>query len=174
MRRILLGILCTGLLSSAVKADVVTDFWQGCKQSLTAPPADGFYRVRSIGGTPKSTDVITKLILAGDKTGTFTSPWMYEGDRSITPEVGAYSVLTDSENIPRAILRTTELLTLPFNRITEEETAVDGPAIRPLNIWSPIHVTFFTKELDARGKEFSKDMPVTVEKFEVVCTEGAT
>ena len=169
MRRILGGIVCSCFLSSAVMADAVTDFWQTCESSLSALPIDGFYRVRSIGGTPKTTDVITKLILSGDKTGTFTSPWMFEGDRSITPEIGGYSVLTDSTDKPRAVLRTKEILTLPFNRITERETAVDGPAVRPLEIWRPIHVTFFTKELEMRDREFVDDMPVTVEKFEVVC-----
>lgn len=160
-----------GCLSAPAKADAVTDFWTACLPTLSAPPADGFYRVRSIGGTPETTDIITKLILAGDKTGTFTSPLMFEGDRSITPELGAYSVLTDSKDVPRAVLQTTGLLTLPFNRITEKETAVDGPAVRPLEIWKPIHVTFFTNEMEARGKTFAEDMPVTVEKFKVACAD---
>lgn len=169
MCRLFLAILLLGLLPFSVGAKSVAEFWQACESKLTLKPADGFYRVRSIGGTPKTTDVITKLILQGDKTGTFTSPWMFQGNRSITPEIGAYSVLTDSENIPRAVLQTTELLTLPFNRITERETAVDGPAVRPLEIWKPIHVTFFTNELEKIGKTFVENMPVTVEKFKVVC-----
>jgi uncharacterized protein YhfF len=171
MRRLFLTALFLGFAPFAVSADSVSEFWQGCESALDSKPADGFYRVRSIGGTPKTTDVITKLILQGDKTGTFTSPWMFQGDRSITPEVGAYSVLTDSENTPRAVLQTTELLSLPFNRITERETAVDGPAVRSLEIWLPIHVTFFTNELEKIGKAFVEDMPVTVEKFKVVCKD---
>lgn len=147
----------------------VETFWQACLPSLSAPPADGFYRVRSIGGSPSATDTITKLILDDLKTGTFTSPWMYEGDRTITPVVGGYSVLTDSTDTPRAVLKTTGLMTLPFNQITEKETALDGPAVRSLDVWRPIHVTFFANELKARGKSFAEDMPVTVEKFEVVC-----
>ena len=160
-----------GGLSAPARADAITDFWAACLPTLSAPPADGFYRVRSIGGTPKTTEIITKLILAGDKTGTFTSPLMFEGDRSITPELGAYSVLTDSKSAPRAVLQTTGLLSLPFNRITEKETVVDGPAIQPLEIWKPVHVTFFTNEMEARGKVFTEDMPVTVEKFRIACAD---
>ncbi|NKB42964.1 MAG: ASCH domain-containing protein [Alphaproteobacteria bacterium] len=171
MRTAIVALVLFGCLTTSVKADSVTEFWEACLPTLSAPPADGFYRVRSIGGTPETTDIITRLILAGDKTGTFTSPLMYEGDRSITPEAGAYSVLTDSKNAPRAVLQTTGLLTLPFNRITEKETAVDGPAVRPLDIWKPIHVTFFTNALEARGKTFSEDIPVTVEKFNVACVD---
>ena len=158
------------LLSSGASAESVAEFWQTCLPGISQLPADGFYRVRSIGATPKNQEAITKLILAGDKTGTFTSPWMYEGDRSITPVVGGYSVLTDSHGDPAAVLKTTLLMTLPFNQITENETAVDGPPVRPLEIWRPIHMTFFTNELNARGKTFVQDMPVTMEKFEVVCS----
>lgn len=155
--------------ASLAQASTVEEFWSRCLPSLSAPPADGFYRVRSIGSSPESTEVITKLILDGQKTGTFTSPWMYEGDRRITPVMDGYSVLTDSTDTPRALLKTTGLMTLPFDQITEKETAVDGPAVRPLDVWRPIHVTFFTNALKSRGKSFAQDMPVTVEKFEVVC-----
>ena len=167
MRGFLIAIAL--LIAGPSVAQTVEEFWQQCLPTLSAPPADGFYRVRSIGGTPETMEAITRLILAGDKTGTFTSPWMFEGDRSITPVVGGYSVLTDSRGAPAAVLKTTMLMTLPFNQITENETAVDGPPVRPLEVWRPIHVDFFTGELAARGKSFVEDMPVTVEAFEVVC-----
>jgi uncharacterized protein YhfF len=158
--------------SSMVSHHTIDLFWQACLLRMDQPPADGFYRVRSIGGTPEITEAITKLILAGDKTGTFTSPWMFEGDREITPVVGGYSILTDSNNAPAAVLKTTLLMTLPFNQITENETAIDGPRVRPIDVWRPIHVTFFTNELEARGKTFVEGMPVTVEQFKVVCTSS--
>jgi len=166
---LLTAVLVWIVLPTPVRADGVIEFWEGCLSALSPPPADGFYRVRSIGGTPGSIEAITNLILSGDKTGTFTSPWIYEDDRSLTPVVGGYSVLTDSKKAPRAVLKTTGLLMLPFNRITEKETALDGPAIRSLDLWRPIHVKFFTGEVTARGRVFAADMPVTVEKFEVVC-----
>lgn len=172
MRLVFTALVLSWVFAVPAKADAVSNFWDACLPSLSAPPADGFYRVRSIGGTLETTDIITNLILAGDKTGTFTSPLMYEGDRSITPEVGAYSVLTDSTAAPRAVLQTTGLLTLPFNRITEKETAVDGPAVRSLEVWTPIHVTFFTDALKSHGKAFSDEIPVTVEKFKVVCSDA--
>ena len=67
------------------------------------------------------------------------------------------------------MLKTTALKTIPFDQITEKETAIDGPAVRPLDVWRSVHVKFFTNELAARSKSFSDDMPVTVEKFEIVC-----
>lgn len=166
---LLSALLFASIAQAQSPSQTVEAFWQSCQSQLEAAPSDGFYRVRSIGSTPESTAIITRLVLEGQKTGTFTSPWMYEGDRSITPVVGGYSVLLDESESPRAVLKTTGLMIVPFDQITEKETAIDGPAVRPLDVWRPIHVTFFTNELEARGKEFAQDMPVTVEKFEVVC-----
>jgi len=162
-------IFFSALQLGVVRADTIREFWQACLPVLQQPPADGFYRVRSIGSTPETTEAITKLILAGDKTGTFTSSWIYAGDRSITPEVGGYSVLKDSKNAPVAILKTTKLMTLPFNKITENETVLDGPRLRPLDVWRQIHLAFFTRELESQGKKFSESMPITAEQFKVVC-----
>lgn len=168
MQRVIIMFLL--VYAGAAQAGAIEDFWTGCLPTLSAPPADGYYRVRSIGGSPQAKETLTKLILDGLKTGTFTSPWMYHGNRAITPVIGGYSVLTDSKDTPRAVLKTIELNTLPFNRVTEKETAIDGPAVRPLDIWRSVHVKYFTKELTARGKSFDEGMPITVEKFAVVCT----
>lgn len=162
---VIISLVCAG----AAQATTVDEFWTRCLSSLSAPPADAYYRVRSIGSSPEGKEIITQLILAELKTGTFSSPWMYEGDPAITPVVGGYSVLVDSTDTPRAVLKTTALKTIPFDQITEKETAIDGPAVRPLDVWRSVHVKFFTNELAARSKSFSDDMPVTVEKFAIVC-----
>jgi len=167
MRRLIVVIL--SVYAGAAQATTVDDFWARCLPSLAAPPADAYYRVRSIGSSPQAQEIITQLILAELKTGTFSSPWIYEGDRAITPVVGGYSVLVDSTDAPRAVLKTTAVKTIPFDQITEKETAIDGPAVRPLDVWRSVHVKFFTNELAARSKSFSDDMPVTVEKFAIVC-----
>jgi hypothetical protein len=121
--RCLIVIILT-VYAGAAQATTVDEFWARCLPSLSAPPADAYYRVRSIGSSPQAQEIITKLILAELKTGTFSSPWMYEGDRAITPVVGGYSVLVDSTDTPRAVLKTTALKTMPFHQITEKETAI--------------------------------------------------
>ncbi len=157
--------------ASAVDTEVAA-FWEECLPSLPEPPADDFYRVKSIGSSPKARDAITELILQQRKTGTFTSPWIYQDDPSLTPVVGGYWVLTDSTQTPRAVMRTSDLKTLPFNEITEQETAVDGPALRRLEAWRSVHVAYFSRELKPRDKAFEETMPITMETFEVVCRGG--
>lgn len=145
------------------------DYWQKCKPELNPPPRNDEFRVVSIGSSAEIRDAIVNLILEGQKTGTFTSPWLFEDNPSMAPQPGRYGVLIDSMGTPRAVLRTTRTITMPFHQITENETAVDGPAVRPLSVWRSVHESFFGRELKKHGKSFTTELPVTVEHFEVVC-----
>lgn len=151
----------------------VERFWQGCLPGLEHPPADGFYRVRYFGRTQAVADVILRLIREGEKTVTFTSPWIYAGDRATTPVVGGYSVVTDFAGQPNLVVRTTSVETKPFNAVTEADSQYEGPAVRPLEAWREVHWRFFSAVLEPLDRAPSQEMPVTVERFEVVCTGPA-
>ena len=153
----------------ASPSEALIDYWQKCKPVLNPPPGNDDFRVVSIGSSAEIKDAIVTLILDGQKTGTFTSPWLYEDNPSLAPQPGQYGVLMDSRGAPRAVLKTTKTITVPFHQITETETAVDGPAVRPLPVWRSVHEAFFGRELKKRGKSFTTDLPITVEHFEVVC-----
>jgi uncharacterized protein YhfF len=148
-------------------------FWSDCQQKTATIPADGSYRLRQFGNNAALANVLLDLIVSGQKTGTYALPWLYEGDENLTPVVGGYSVVTDADGKPRVLLITTSLKTLPYNQITEEETQYEGPNARKLKVWQAIHWPYWSRELEAKGKAATEDMPVTVETFEVVC-EGAS
>jgi len=132
-------------------------------------PADASYRLRQFGNNAALANVLLKLIISGQKTGTYALPWLYEGDESLTPVVGGYSVVTDADGTPRVVLLTTGLKTLPYNQITEEETQYEGPNARKLKVWQQIHWPYWSRALEQKGKAATEDMPVTVEQFEVIC-----
>ena len=144
-------------------------FWSTCQEKISTPPADGFYRLRHFGDNAALADVLLNLILSGQKTGTFTSPWLFEGDKNLTPVVGGYTVVTDFDGKPSALLLTTSVKTLPFSQITEEATQYEGPNARSLEVWRQIHWHFFARVLELKGKVPTDDMPITVERFEVIC-----
>ena len=147
----------------------VEAYWRACLPSFAEPPADGFYRVRSFGRNEGINRVILDLIQQGEKTATFTSPWIYEGDRNATPVVGGYSVVTDLAGEPNFVIRTIGVDTKPFNAVTEADSQYEGPAVRPIEAWREVHWRFFTDMLAPLGRSPSHDMPVTVERFEVIC-----
>lgn len=148
----------------------VQAFWDACSDQISEPPADGFFRVRHFGDEQATADLLLDLIVQGEKTVTFPIPWLYEGDRNATPVVGGYTVVTDFAGNPGALLRTTSVKTLQFGEVTEADTQYEGPGARPLDAWRAIHLAAFTKRLKPRGQAPAEDMPVTVERFELVCT----
>lgn len=159
------------LMASAASADegAVAAFWRKCAPQLSAPPADGFYRVRTFGRDQARSDRIVSLIAAGEKTVTFTSPWIYDGDKTLTPVTGGYTVVTDFTGAPALVLRTTAVKTVAYKDVSEADSRYEGPSVRTLEAWRRVHWDFFTDALKPKDKAPSEDMPVTVERFEVVC-----
>jgi uncharacterized protein YhfF len=115
------------------------------------------------------TQLLLPLVLSGEKSITTTSPWLYENDPGSKPVEGAYSIVLDETGAPRAVLRTIAVKTLPFNAVTAEDSQYEGPSVRPIEAWREVHVRYFTRVLARVGKVPAVDMPVTLERFEVVC-----
>jgi len=142
--------------------------WQRCRNSLGLT-ADEPWRVRRFGDTEAMTNALTALILSGEKTITATTPWAYGRDPERRPYEGAYAVLLNGNGEPAGVLRTTSIYTKPFNQVTAEDSRYEGKPVRPLEAWQKVHRDFFNRTLAPIGKAWSESMPVTLEKFEVVC-----
>jgi len=143
-------------------------FWEAaCRErpDLRAGPA---YQVRWIGLDQDSTEQIFELIARGDKTGTFTLPWIVERTDQPAPEAGDPVVLVDFAGRPRMLIRLTRVQEVRFGSITEADTAVDGTPVRSLDVWKPLHVRYWTPMLAPFGLEVDDEMPVWVEAFEVL------
>ena len=149
--------------------DAIQAFWSGCQGKVISTPASDFFRVRHFGQDTRVADLLAGLIAAGEKTGMFTSPWIFEGKPNETPMVGGYTVVTNFLAEPRLLLRTTAVSTMRFDEISEKETSVDGPAVRNLHVWRRVHWAYLGRELAKLDRKPSQDMPITIEKFEVVC-----
>jgi len=134
-------------------------------QSAPAP----FVRVRRFGDNAATAAVILDLIRRGEKSVTFSTPALYAGERTRTPVVGDVVVVTDFAGRPGAVVRTTSVRTLPFNEVTEEDSRHEGPPVRPLEAWRRVHWAYFTRELAPLGLQPSEVLPVTVERFELLC-----
>lgn len=166
-------LLALALVTSAAHARDATPeieaFWRTCTQKVAGLSKPDFYRVRYFGSDAATARRLLDLILSGEKTVTFTTPWLYQDDPNRTPVVGGYTVVTDSDGRPEVLLRTTQVKTLAFSEVTEEDARFEGPGARTVEAWRRIHWNFFTNGLKPLGKQPTEDMPVTVEHFEVVC-----
>jgi uncharacterized protein YhfF len=132
-----------------------------------AMPGDD-YQVRWIGLDDATTRQVLDLIRTGDKTGTYTLPWLVEYTGQPVPAVGDTIILVDFGGHPRLIVRLTHIQEVPFGKISATHTAVDGSPVRDLKIWKPLHTRYWNGMLEEYGSRVSEEMPVWVEKFELL------
>lgn len=154
------------------RSEAARAYWAECAAAV-GEPADRPFRVRRFGGTPEMNDLLLGLVLAGEKTITSTSPWLYDDDLQAAPVVDDHWVVLDGAGRPGAVLRTTVVKTLPMDQVTGEDSQYEGPTVRSIEAWRKVHWNFFTRVLVPLEKAPTVDMPVTLERFEVVCPRPA-
>ena len=83
--------------------------------------------------------------------------------------MGQYSVILDSQGLPRCITRITKTEITPFREITEEYAFIEGEGDKSLTYWRYAHREVFTRECREDFQlDFSEDMECVCEYFEVV------
>lgn len=112
-------------------------------------------------------DRLLGLVLEGKKKATSSSAEAYRNEGEPLPRPGDMSVITDWAGRPRCVIRTKDVILLPFRDMTFELAALEGED-DSLNSWRENHRTFFLKDGEESGYVFSEDMEVVFEIFEVV------
>ena len=128
------------------------------------------YDAWAFGSAP---DELAALTLAGVKTATASAYDLYALDGEPVPQVGEYSVLLDSRGEALCVLRDTKVYVASFREVSEEQAYREGEGDRSLTYWRQVHRDFFTDELAECGLQFSEEMPVLCEEFEVVWPKKA-
>jgi len=148
-------------------------FWKGAQAALNSTDLARSYQVRWIGLDDATTVQVFDLIRAGDKKGTFTLPWIIERTGQPNPAVGDTIILVDFDGHPRQLVRLTDIEEVAFGAITAAHTAIDGTPVRDLDVWIPLHTSYWNAMLEPHGLAVTEDMPVLVEGFELLYDPGA-
>jgi uncharacterized protein YhfF len=164
-------------VEDAELAAEVLDFWAATRQyaglakasivvgqtvSETVPP-----QAWSFGDEPELAEKLLGAVLAGDKTATSSALWDYDDEGAPLPVVGELSILLDGDGHPRALIRTTSVETTTFEEVDEDFAAAEGEGDRTLESWREGHEAYFRRNL-GEGREFTQDMPVVCERFELL------
>ena len=110
-------------------------------------------------------DTLAGLVLEGTKTATASAHPLYELDREELPREGQYSVILWQDGSAACVIRTTKVYVAPFCEISSEQAWREGEGDRSLAYWRAVHRTFFSKEMENAGLQFSEDMKVVCEEF---------
>jgi uncharacterized protein YhfF len=150
----------------------VARFWEGARKQLPPDAPEQNPHLRSIGSSKEVSDMILSVILAGEKTGTFSLPWVHVRQPEARPEIFGLSILTDFGGAPRALLRTMSLTIVPYRDIDASHTACEGKGARDLGVWRKIHWPYWAAMLKPYGLTPTEDMPVCVERFALLCPKS--
>ena len=144
-------------------------FLADCRAALPRPEAaalePGACRQSCIGADLGMSEQICGLVIAGDKTGTFSLPWLHDAHPEIKPDIAGFTVLSNFDGTPRVLLQTVELSLVTFGDIDASYTALDGPGVRDVAVWRGVHTAHWNTLLKPLGKEVAEDTPVVVERF---------
>lgn len=117
-------------------------------------------------------DRLAKLILDGKKkAGSGLYMW-YKEAKAPLPEVGTKIIVTNFEGIPLAIIETTKVDTIPFNKVSSSYAQMDmGTEIDALNKWKKAHWDFFANAMEESGEQPTETMLIVCERFKTIWPE---
>ena len=113
-------------------------------------------------------DELADLVLNGVKTATASAFELYGIDEEPVPKEGDISVILDSSDEAVCVIRDTKVYAVPYREVSERHAYMEGEGDRTLDAWRQVHRAFFSREMESYGLEFSEDMMVLCEEFEVI------
>ncbi|USB31700.1 ASCH domain-containing protein [Paenibacillus sp. YPG26] len=136
------------------------DYWNSLDQCKPAKVS-----AWQFGASP---DHLAQLVINGVKTATCSGLVFYEIENEPLPSIEDYSIILSSKDEPLAIIKTTDVTLMPMNEVPEEFAIAEGEGDRTYSYWRQAHEQFFTRELSRIGLEYSEEMMLVCERFELV------
>ena len=147
-------------------SELLDSFWQ---QAINAVPEIARdHQVRSIGIDEETTDLIIEFIKTGEKKGTYSLPWLIEAEGYPKTNPNTPIMLVSYDGIPKVVVQITGVYETTFGNISLNDTSLDGPPVRDLDVWIPLHTEYWNGLLSKHNLSCTSDMPVLVEKFKFI------
>ena len=147
-------------------SDEALAFWDKVKRETGVEGA--FTDAYGIGDSPELKQELLGLILEGKKRAstTLVRESMLEGWPE--PEVGQYNIVLDGNDEPAAVIRTVSVRRCRFIEVDEEHAYWEGEDERTLDAYIREHTKYYTRIGRRRGFEFTLDMEVILDRYELV------
>lgn len=152
---------------TVAKDSRVQTFWEAfCRQIHLSPATP--YQAWYFGDTPELAHELVELVLRGPKRATAGLGWVMDALPHAAPVAGGYSVVTEFDGTPRAVICTTSIERKRFGDVDAQFAWDEGEDDRSLTSWRAGHQRFFGRECEQLGRVMSDDVPVVLERFELV------
>lgn len=110
---------------------------------------------------------LSLLVLSGKKTAACAAMESYVLDNEPLPKEGNTYVLVDWEENPMGIIRTKKVTVLPYSAVTWDMAQKEGED-SSMEEWRLSHDEAFEEDADLMGYDFTPEMPVVFEEFELI------
>ena len=144
----------------------VYEFWERAKSEMGIE--GDFQDAWGFGDSPELKDELLDLVLEGRKRATTPSVKELEMDGEAGPRVGEHNIILDGTGRPRAVIRTVSVRRTRFCDIDEEHAFEEGEDDRTLESFRQEHIKYYKRIGRTMGFEFSEEMEVILERFELV------
>ena len=111
---------------------------------------------------------LAELVMKGEKTASCGALWEYEKDGDRIPQKGDLSVITDFYGKALCIIQTKQISIKKFNEVDAEFARKEGEGDLSYAYWYEAHTNFFKRTDSKENPQFSEDMLLVCEEFEVV------
>jgi uncharacterized protein YhfF len=132
------------------------------------------YEVFCFGDSEALANELAGLVLPGKKKATAGSVWALEAQGKAPPRPGDLSIVTSWAGEPMCIIKTQSVEIVKFSEVDAQFAAAEGEGDGSLEFWRAAHSAYFGRECARLGLEFSEEMPVVCERFEVVWSRQGT
>lgn len=126
------------------------------------------WEVRRLGTDEAMVERILAVIARGEKTMTFSLPWVAEAEGAPPPSPGGCIVLLGADGAPRMLVRIAEVKARRFGDVSEADLAREGIPMRDPTAWRDLHRLVWNAKLAPLGRAVSDDMPVWAEYFDLI------
>lgn len=142
-------------------------FWQEFLAETNRQSDTVYYEAFYFGSNEQSANELLELVLKGRKKATASSVQAYALANEPFPEIGELSIVTDWQGNPYCVIQTTNVTRMAFKDMTYDMCKREGED-KNLASWQKNHISFFKDEGSRVGYEFSWDMEIIFEDFEVI------
>ncbi len=126
------------------------------------------YTVFRFGDSDKLADELMTLILAGKKRATTSLLRDFAAPDQPMPKPGSFGVVVDGRNVPRCIIRTTDVSVKRLCDVDEDFARDEGGGDRSLAWWRASHERYFRRQGAREGFAIDGGTKVVLVRFEVV------
>lgn len=154
-------------LDNTVDRARVADFWSAyCRASKLSESTP--YQAWYFGDGAQLAHTLVELVLHGPKRATTGLGLVCDALPQTAAVPDGYSVVTEFDGTPRAVIRTSVLERRKFRDVDADFAWDEGEGNRTLEDWKQGHWQYFTRECESLGQPMSDDAEVCLERFELL------